>query len=101
MINEQRRSVRLELKTGTTRARYFGVPAFSSRLTDISEDGYACIAILAGLNASDAETWRTLLVPGFVLEADITVAPELICFHAEAEVMNTRWVTADELSLGL
>src|SRR6476619_4551631 len=101
MLNEQRRSVRLELNKGTLLVRYFGVPAFNSTISDLSEDGCACVTIMDGMERAHIETWSTLLVPGFIIETEITVAPELISFHTEAEVRHVRQLNDHSIMLGL
>jgi len=90
-VTERRRGLRVGVDKGLVFLRSSGVPSIACALTDLSAEGFSCLAPLHTLDAETGERWKSILTNvGHLMSVDISSPPALPGIHLEDEVRYHR-----------
>src|SRR6266853_1795834 len=88
-VSERRRGLRVGVGKGLVFLRSAGVPSIACALSDLSAEGFSCLAPLNTLDAETANRWKDILTkPGLRMAVDISSPPELPGMHLEVETCH-------------
>ena len=90
-VTERRRALRVGVEKGMVFLRSAGVPSIACTLSDLSAEGFSCLAPLQTLDEATAGRWKTILSNvGHHMSVDISCPPALPGMHLEVETRYSR-----------
>ncbi len=99
--NHRRTSTRLRIQQGNVVLRYGQLPSVACALSDLSEGGCRCIALLGTLAAEAKEEWKTLMVQDQTLSIEVNVPPHLKNFEIQADIRHVQAAQNGPIQFGL